>query len=154
MASRVGLRLLLICSVYLIGAVLVEAQEKPPVHITDRDTWREEGGFARTGDSAVGGYRAGVVRQNTELIKTFNKACPSVAVTADRQNAEYIVIWDHTDWRDTSWTGKQNQFAVYKPSGDLVGSGAAARMPNAAKGICSIIQNDKAPPTHRAPAKH
>lgn len=112
-------------------------------HITDRDTWQEEGGFVASNGAAVGHERAGMLRQNTELVKTFNQSCPAVTVTADKRAADYVVIWDHTDWQHTKWGGSQNQFTVYRGNGDLIGSGAAHKMPNAAKDICGIIAKDR-----------
>jgi len=131
---------------YLLTLAAAQGPQKPRVHIADRDTWQEEGGFAATKDSAAGHYNAGVVRQNTELVKTFNKSCPAAIVTASKQHADYVVIWDHTDWAHTKWTGSQNQFTVYRANGDLLGSGSAHKMPNAAKDICKLILDDKAPP--------
>lgn len=109
------------------------------VHVTDRDTWQEQGGFAARNGVAAGSYEAGVVRQNTELVKTLDKQCPHVTITANKAAADYIVIWDHTDWAHTKWSGSQNQFTVYKANGDLVGSGSAHKMPNAAKDICELV---------------
>lgn len=129
----------------LMTVATAQGQQKPRVHITDRDAWQEDGGFAATKDAAAGHYSAGIVRQNTELVKTFNKSCPAVTVTANKQNAEYVVIWDHTDWAHTQWTGSQNEFSVYKANGDLLGSGSAHKMPSAAKDICKLIMNDKTP---------
>jgi len=120
---------------------------KARVHVTDRDTWQEQGGFAARNGVAAGSYEAGVVRQNTELVKTLNRQCPDVTITANKAAADYIVIWDHTDWAHTKWSGSQNQFTVYKANGDLVGSGSAHKMPNAAKGICELVTKGSRSPS-------
>jgi len=125
--------------ILLFPALLSAQGDALRVHITDRDTWKQEGGFVLANGSGAGHERAGLVRQNTELVKTFNKTCPAVTITADKSAADFIVIWDHSDWAHTNWGGHQNEYSVYRPNGDLVGTGAAHKMPNAAKDICKLV---------------
>jgi hypothetical protein len=61
------------------------------------------------------------------------------------------VVWDTKTWQQTSWSGHQNEYTVYDSKGDLVGSGAAHKMTNAAKEICGILTAPT--PAAKAPAK-
>jgi len=75
------------------------------------------------------------VRYRLQAIKTLNHACPSLTITSSREKADFIVVWDIKTWAQTSWSGHQNEFAVYDKAGDLIKSGAAHKQTNAAKDI-------------------
>ncbi len=115
------------------------AEGKPHVYITDRDTWRESGWLVASSGNATARYDAGLVREHTENVATFNKACPGVTVTENKDAADFALIWDRTDWNHTAWSGHQNSLAIYNRGGDLVWSGEYHRMTNAAKDACKAV---------------
>lgn len=128
-------------------ATAIVAQQKPAIRVfvIDRDSWTESGTSVATKDVATASYRAGIQQMHTEQVKTLNKSCPAVTITVDKGSADLVVVWDTKTWQQTSWSGHQNEYTVYNSKGDLVGSGAAHKMTNAAKDICGILTNPKAP---------
>jgi hypothetical protein len=132
-------------------ATAIVAQQKPTIRVfvIDLDSWTESGTSVVTKDVATSSYHAGVQQMHTEQVKTLNKSCPIVTITVDKAKADLVVVWDTKTWQQTSWSGHQNEYTVYNSKGDLVGSGAAHRMTNAAKEICGILTD----PTPKAPAK-
>jgi hypothetical protein len=132
------MKLLLSALLLLPPAVLV-AQDKPRVYLTDRDTWKETGWVVAANGNAAGGASGRVVREQTENVKTFNNACPSVTVTDNKEKADFALIWDRTNWSETSWTGNQNNMALYNRDGDLVWSGASHKMTTGAKDACKAV---------------
>lgn len=126
----------------LVSLVLVlpgAAQEKPRVYLVDRDDWKLSGGFAATETSAAGSVQAGVRRDYTEILKTFAQACPQVTFTSNRAKADYAVVLDHKTWKETSWTGHQNEFVIFNRADDLIYSGATNRMKTAARDSCKAV---------------
>jgi hypothetical protein len=129
-----------------------KSQKTPPrVFVIDRDSWTESGTSVATKDVATTSYHAGIQQIHTEQVKTLNKSCPAVTITVDKANADLVVVWDTKTWQQTSWSGHQNEYTVYNSKGDLVGSGAAHKMTNAAKEICGILTGPT--PAPKAPAK-
>ena len=96
------------------------AQEKPRVFLVDRDEWKLSGGFASTGTSAAGSIQAGERPDYTEVLKMFAQAGPQVSFTSNRAKADYAVVLDHKTWRETSWTGHQNEFVIFNRAEDLI----------------------------------
>jgi hypothetical protein len=121
------------------------------VLVIDRDSWTESGTSVATKDVATSSYLAGIQQMHTEQVKTLNKSCPAVTITVEKNNADLVVVWDTKTWQQTSWSGHQNEYTVYNSKGDLVGSGAAHKMTNAAKEICGILTGPA--PTPKAPQK-
>jgi hypothetical protein len=115
------------------------AQKKPRIYITDRDTWRESGWLVASNGTVVAHYDAGLVREHTENVATFNKACPGVVVTENKETADLALVWDRTDWNHTAWSGHQNNLAIYNRDGDVVWTGAYHRMTNAASDACKAV---------------
>jgi len=112
------------------------AQEKPRVFITNHDDF----------EANLTSGQAATRRVSTEQTETLAKVCPAVAITSNRDTADFVVEWDTKTWMQTSWTGHQNHFAVYSRSGDMVGTGHADRISAAAKNICKAV--DGHPSTH------
>lgn len=127
------------CSLLVLVSLLLglpaAAQEKPRVYVVDRDEWELSGGF--NGD--VGSIHAGMRRDYTEILKTFVQECSQVTFTSDRAKADFAVVLDHKTWKETSWTGHQNEFVIFNRPGDVIYSGATHTMKNAAKDSCKAV---------------
>jgi predicted P-loop ATPase len=119
------LMVLVLCSVAL-------AEEKKPVrvYLTDHESWQQA-------STLVAGTYTGATK--TEQIKTLTKACPVVTVTEDAMKADFILRWDSKTWQQTSWGGHENEFTLYNTEKDVLGTGSAHHMKNAAKDICKLI---------------
>jgi hypothetical protein len=127
----------------IITAVLLQAVGTR-VFVVDKDSWQESGGFTAANGTASGNYHAGVRHTSTEQIKSLNQACPALTITADKQSADFIIVWDTKTWAETSWSGHQNEYVVYNKKGDVIYTGAAHKISNAAKDICkSVTQSSK-----------
>lgn len=133
-------------SIAFLFATLCLAQQPKPstrVYVVDRDSWQESGGFVATQNNAVGNYQANVRHISTEQIKSLNQACPVVIITAARGSADFIVVWDTKTYAQTSWGGHQNEYVVYNPKGDVIYTGAAHKISNAAKDICKAVTKSR-----------
>ncbi len=126
----------------IIAALLFQAAG-PRVFVVDKDSWQESGGFTAANSTASGSYHSGVRHISTEQIKSLNQACPSVTITADQKSSDFIVVWDTKTWAETSWSGHQNEYVVYSQKGDVIYTGAAHKISNAAKDICKAIIQPK-----------
>lgn len=129
-------------SFFLVGFLItfaVVAQNKPRVLILDRDEWQVSGSVAGSNGTIVGHEEGRTVRSHTEETKSLNKACPNVTITLDEKLADYIIVWDHKTWAQTSWAGHQNEVAIYDQRKDLCATLAAHKMDSAAKNICKAI---------------
>jgi hypothetical protein len=115
------------------------AQDKPRLYLTDRDSWKESGWVAAANGNAAGGISGRVVREHTENVRTFNKACTGVTVTENKEKADFALVWDRTNWNETAWSGYQNNMAIYNRDGDLVWSGASHKMTTGAKDACKAV---------------
>jgi hypothetical protein len=123
----------------LLCLPLVAGTESRKIFITDRDAWEQSAALVAHENTAVASMHSGIRRQNTEQIKTMNKACPELTITSVPDSADFVVVWDTKTWGQTAWSGHQNEYTVYNKAGDLIGSGAAHKQTNAAKDICKII---------------
>jgi hypothetical protein len=124
----------------LCGSAAVQAQESKRVYIVDHDSWEASSAAILNSGSGVATAQAGIRRVNTEQVNNLAKACSKIVVTSDPSKADLFVVWDTKTWQQTSWTGHQNEFAVYNRGGDLVGSGDAHTISGAAKDVCKILQ--------------
>ena len=116
-----------------------QVQDRPRVYLTDRDSWKESGWIVASNRHASGAVSGRIVREHIESVKTFNRACPDVTITENKEKADFALVWDRTNWNETAWTGHQNNLALYKRNGDLVWSGASHRMTTAAKDACKAV---------------
>lgn len=127
----------------LAGTIL--AQEKKPirVYLTDHESWQQ-------GSTLVNGSYSGATK--TEQVKTLNKACPAITLTGDPAKADLFLSWDSKTWQQTSWGGHENEYTLYNADKDVLGTGDAHHMKNAARDICKLIA--KAAPPESASASH
>src|ERR1035437_4296735 len=72
-------------------------------------------------------------------IKTFQKICPTVTLTARQDNADYSV----TVADDGSGAGRKGRSAVASTkSGDIVLASASRSLDSSIKNVCMAIQSD------------
>jgi hypothetical protein len=83
--------------------------------------------------AAGGGARP----QTAEVINTFSKRCPAVTPTLDREKAEYVVLLEHEGGKNVF--RRDNKYAVFTASGDLVKSGSTRILGNAVGEACQAI---------------
>ena len=124
----------------LCGSAAIQAQTSKRVYVVDHDSWEASSAAILNSGNGVATAQAGIRRVNTEQVNNLAKACPSIVVTSDSAKADLFVVWDTKTWQQTSWTGHQNEFAVYNRGGDLVGSGDSHTISGAAKAACKILQ--------------
>lgn len=115
------------------------AQNRPRVSIVDRDEWQQTGTLVGSNGTVVAHEEGRVVHDHTELTKSLNKACPALTITLDEKSADYVIVWDHKTWQQTSWAGHQNEVAIYNRNKDLMASFAAHKMDAAARDICKSL---------------
>jgi len=89
-----------------------------------------------------------------EQIRMLNQYCPNIQITDDPQKAELILRWESKTWQQTSWSGHQQEFTLYSLDKDVLGSGAAHHIKNAAKDICKLIQSKATAPPSQAAVSH
>jgi hypothetical protein len=104
------------------------------VFLTDHESWQQA-------STLVPGTYTGAT--HSEQVKTLSKGCPAITITGDPNAANFTVAWDSKTWQQTSWGGHENEFTVYNKAKDVVGTGSAHHMKNAAKDICKLITEKK-----------
>lgn len=100
------------------------------VFVGNHETWQQA-------STIVTGSYSGATR--SEQLKTLAKDCSAITITDDPARADFFVAWDSKTWQQTSWGGHENEFTVYNSAKDMVGSGAAHHMKNAARDICKLL---------------
>ena len=114
----------------MAGMAMAADSKMVRVYVTDHESWLQASTAVATSYSGA---------THAEQIKTLAKECPEVTITEDRARADFVLAWDSKTWQQTSWGGHENEFAVYNSSKDLIGSGAAHHMKNAARDICKLL---------------
>jgi hypothetical protein len=71
------------------------------------------------------------------MMKTFGQSCPNLMVTNDPEKADYKVIFERESHK---WIRKDNKFAAFNRSGDMVYSSSTRELGNAVRGFCASIQ--------------
>lgn len=124
-----------IMSFLILLAAVSGAEEKPlRVYLTDHESWQQA-------STLVAGSYTGAT--HSEQVKTLQKACPAVTITANAAAADFTVAWDSKTWQQTSWGGHENEYTIYNAAKDVVGTGAAHHMKNAGKEICKLLTAKK-----------
>jgi predicted secreted Zn-dependent protease len=117
--------------VLLLTGLALGQQTKPiRVFVSDHESWQQA-------STIVAGTYSGAT--HAEQVKTLAKGCPAITITDDQARANFFVAWDSKTWQQTSWGGHENEFTVYNSAKDMIGSGAAHHMKNAAKDICKLL---------------
>jgi hypothetical protein len=88
---------------------------------------------------------------HSEQIRLLSQACPVIAITEDVAGADFIVRWESKTWQQTSWTGHQQEFTLLNPAKEVLGTGAAHHVKNAAKDICKLITEARRPAPQSSP---
>ena len=97
------------------------------------------------GDVAVGemkgalAFTGGNSPQVTEVMKQFQRRCPDVIITANRERADYVVRFDHEEPSPVTPFVHGNKVAVFDENEDLVYSHSTRLLSNAVKGACTAI---------------
>lgn len=78
-----------------------------------------------------------------EQVSNLSKACPAVKIVASAADSDFIVVWDSKTWEQTSWSGHQQEWFIYNSAGEVVASGVAHKISNAAKDICKALKAQK-----------
>ena len=126
-----------LCALPLLAA---DSPEKVRIYVT------ESGAVQASGEAAVGeakGFLAvdgGTSRMNTEVMRVFLERCPdTVAVTSNREKADYVVRIDSEGVNPTSPFLKANKVAIFNKDEDLVYSDRHRLRKNAVLGACRAL---------------
>jgi hypothetical protein len=77
--------------------------------------------------------------RTSEIVELLQKSCPAVTITADHENADYIVAIDDTG---AGPLRKPNKVVVYNRTQQVVFSTATRSMKSAVKDACAAIGKD------------
>ena len=126
------------CLVAMFFTGVISAQERTRIFITDSQAWSAVFSFGVV--TGTGILAAGSSPQTVEVIDDFAKHCPAVTVTSNKDNADYIVLFD----RDGAGKAKTNlaradKIAVFSKNGDLVFSGKTRSVANSVKDACVAL---------------
>jgi hypothetical protein len=124
--------------VLLFTVFLGLAEDKTRVFISNSTSWEISGGFGGGPEAAGGSIRGGARPQTAEVMKTFRKRCHSVIVTLEKENADYVVLFDHEGGKQLMFR-KDNKIAVFNRDGDLVHAGSTRSLGKAVKNACTAI---------------
>ncbi len=104
------MRTLLYCALIVPG---LWAAEKPRVYITESQTLQVSG-------EAALNLMGGSSPQAIEVMKTFQRRCPAVLVTNNREKADFVVRLDHEAPSPITPFSRGNKVAVFDKSDDLI----------------------------------
>lgn len=118
--------------------VVVYAQDKPRVFVTDSNSWEMRGAVGGS-DSAFGGASEGGARpQTAEVIKTFGQRCPEVIVNNRANASDYIVELDHEGGKGL--LRHKDKIAVFvRTSGDSIFSKSTLSVGGSVEDACGAI---------------
>ena len=120
---------ILACGLLMAG--VTPAAEKPRVFLT-------ESGVAEITSDAIS-VRKGTSAESIEVMKGFIKHCPTVAITANREKADYVVRFDREGINPTTPFVKGNKVAVFNREEDLVFSTSGRFLPGVVKATCAAV---------------
>jgi hypothetical protein len=135
--------LLFLCAIGA-GSIAFPAAEKPRIFIT------ESGVTEITAENLE--VRKGVSSENIEVLKSFLKQCPEIAVTRSRDKADYTVRFDRETPSPITPFVKGNKVAVFDRNDDLIYSESSRYLSGVVKGTCSALLKDASSKTSQ-PAK-
>lgn len=116
---------------FLLAALPAAADSKPRVFITESGAIQISGkSMALTGPSSP---------ENIEVMKAFQKHCPGVTVTGDRDKAAFVVRLDREGPSPVTPFVKGNKVAVFNRDADLVFSHSSRTLTPAVKGACAAM---------------
>ncbi|MBI2689523.1 MAG: hypothetical protein HYX27_24715 [Acidobacteria bacterium] len=78
--------------------------------------------------------------ENIEVMKAFQKHCPAVAITADREKADFIVRLDRETPSPVTPFVRGNKVAVFNRDADLIYSSSSRTLAPAVKGACAAVR--------------
>ncbi len=112
-------------------AGLASAEPKVRIFVT------ESGAMMVSGHSMS--FTGPTSSENIEVMKAFQKHCPSVAVTSDREKADYIVRLDREGPSPVTPFVRGNKVAVFNKDADLVFAQSNRTLAPAVKGACAAV---------------
>ena len=128
----------LILAVFLLCSVLVLAEEKPRVFITDSQSWEISGHAGGSGGAFGAETHGGARPQTAEIIKTFGERCPQVTVNNIQSKADYIVLVDHEGGKGL--LRHKNKVAVFtRVTGDSIVSHSTLSLGGSVQEACAAI---------------
>lgn len=117
--------------VSLLAAASLNAEPKPRIFVT------ESGAIQVAGSAlAISGQTSA---ENIEVMKAFQRYCPSVVVTSDREKADFIVRLDREPPSPVTPFVRGNKVAVFNRDADLVYSFSSRTLQPAVKGSCAAM---------------
>ena len=126
------------CLVAMFLTGVISAQERTRIFITDSQAWSAVFSFGIV--TGTGILAAGSSPQTVEVIDDFAKHCPAVALTSNKDNADYIVLFDRDGaGKAKSSLARADKIAVFSRNGDLVFSGKTRRVANSVKDACVAL---------------
>ena len=108
----------------------------PRVYIEESRSWTVNGWSPLTG--LLGALGGGDRPQTVEVIHTFSKRCPEVVVTRQREGSDFLVVVEREGGK--SIFRKDNKYAVFNGSGELVKAGSTRMLGSAVGEACEAIR--------------
>lgn len=123
----------------LLTPCLVRSSPKPRIFITET-TAPQASGDAAVGDAKGSlALTGGTSPQNVEVMRAFERYCPAVVITANRDKADYLVQFDHEAINPTTPFTHGNKVAVFNKKEDLIYSNATRILSSGVKDACHAI---------------
>jgi hypothetical protein len=107
----------------------------PRVHLEASRSWTLNGWSPFTG--LVGALGGGDRPQTVEILHTFTKRCPQVVLTRERENSDFVVLVEREGGKNIF--RKDNKYAVFSRSGELLKAGSTRMLSSAVSGACDAI---------------
>ena len=115
----------------LLLAIPIATETKPRIYI------KESGAIQIFGPSMA--LTGPASSENIEVMKAFQRYCPTVTVTADREKADFILRLDRETPSPVTPFVRGNKVAVFDRNADLVYSHSSRLLTPAVKGACAAV---------------
>jgi hypothetical protein len=130
----------------LTACVLAASSPKPRIFITET-TAPQASGDASVGDArGTLAFTGGSSPQSVEVMRTFERYCPAVVITANRDKADYLVQFDHEAINPTTPFTHGNKVAVFDKNEDLIYSNSTRTLSSGVKDACRAINRASVSP--------
>jgi hypothetical protein len=121
---------------FILFETAARSGDRPRVYVEDSRTWTLNGWSPFTG--LLGAFGGGDRPLTVEILHTFTKRCPQVAPVREREGSDFAVLIEREGGKGL-WR-KDNKYAVFAKSGELIASGSTRILGNAVTEACQAIQ--------------
>jgi hypothetical protein len=129
------LRVILVAALGL--SAFAQTPAKPRVFITNSYFWEMLCNLGAVGDIGAVSRRRESTLEISRIVSSFHEKCPGFTVTAKKERADYVLVVEGDNSRQS--------YVVLNKEGDTVGSGSTTFIGTAVKEACKVLEKAQDP---------